>query len=63
MLKNISIFFSVFKYIPKRKGGDSTKFISESHKLLYYNVEINDVEERKFCSINHIRISMIIKIY
>ena len=34
------------KYIPERKGGDTSKFISTFRKLCY-NAEINDVEEQK----------------
>ena len=34
------------KYIPERKGGNTSKFISEFRKLCY-NAEINDVEEQK----------------
>src|SRR6185437_10957759 len=34
------------KYIPERKGGDTSKFISNFRKLCY-NAEINDIEEQK----------------
>ncbi|PKY24761.1 hypothetical protein RhiirB3_509253 [Rhizophagus irregularis] len=34
------------KYIPERKGGNTSKFISNFRKLCY-NSEINDVEEQK----------------
>jgi hypothetical protein len=34
------------KYIPERKGGDTSIFISTFRKLCY-NAEINDVEEQK----------------
>jgi hypothetical protein len=34
------------KYIPERKGGDTSKFISTFRKLCY-NAEINDVKEQK----------------
>src|SRR4051812_36989081 len=34
------------KYIPERKGGDTSKFISTFCKLCY-NAEINDIEEQK----------------
>ncbi|PKC61409.1 hypothetical protein RhiirA1_466598 [Rhizophagus irregularis] len=34
------------KYIPERKGGDTSKFISTFRKLCY-NAEINDIEEQK----------------
>ncbi|PKY46400.1 hypothetical protein RhiirA4_519621 [Rhizophagus irregularis] len=34
------------KYIPERKGGDTSKFISTFRKLCY-NGEINDIEEQK----------------
>src|SRR5436305_446789 len=51
------IFFTIFKntnrgklqslkYIPERKGGDTSKFISDFCKLCY-NAEINDIEEQK----------------
>ncbi|RGB36357.1 hypothetical protein C1646_758175, partial [Rhizophagus diaphanus] len=33
------------KYIPERKGGDTSKFISNFLKLCY-NAEINDIEEQ-----------------
>src|SRR5436190_24386501 len=34
------------KYIPERKGGNTSKFISNFRKLCY-NAEINDIEEQK----------------
>src|SRR6266498_5568022 len=34
------------KYIPKSRGGDTSKFISNFLKLCY-NAEINDIEEQK----------------
>ena len=34
------------KYVPKSKGGDTSKFISTFRKLCY-NAEINDIEEQK----------------
>jgi hypothetical protein len=34
------------KYVPERKGGNTSKFISKFRKLCY-NSEINDVEEQK----------------
>ena len=34
------------KYVPERKGGDTSKFISTFRKLCY-NAEINDIEEQK----------------
>src|SRR4051794_17898055 len=33
------------KYIPESEGGDTSKFISNFHKLCY-NAEINDIEEQ-----------------
>ena len=36
----------VLKYVPERKGGKTSEFISKFRKLCY-NAEINDVEEQK----------------
>src|SRR6266498_3072310 len=36
----------LLKYVPERKGGDTSKFISTFRKLCY-NAEINDVQEQK----------------
>jgi hypothetical protein len=38
----------LLKYIPERKGGDTSKFISTFRKLCY-NSEINDIKEQKKC--------------
>ncbi|CAB4388933.1 unnamed protein product [Rhizophagus irregularis] len=44
------------KYIPERKGGNTSKFISNFRKLCY-NSEINDVEEQKKYLYNSLPIS------
>src|SRR5256885_324136 len=36
----------LLKYIPERKGGDTSKFTSNFRKLCF-NAEINDIEEQK----------------
>ena len=36
----------LLKYIPEKKGGDTSRFISTFRKLCY-NAEINDIKEQK----------------